>query len=255
MTATIGYEILGHGSMPVLVLHDWFADCRAWDPARPYLSQDVFTYAFGDLRGYGRSRQIPGIYSLDEAATDTLALADRLGWERFALVGHSMSTLVAQRVAQLAPNRLTRIVLTTPVPPTSLQLDESMAGMMRMLALATDEQTVGALYQTWGERLGESWARFKARRWREAADQEAAAAYVDMWGRTSIESGARAVTTPMLLIACAQDGPGLLPDTIEAWRQSYYPHAQLVTFADSAHYPMQELPPLFAATVERFIKG
>jgi pimeloyl-ACP methyl ester carboxylesterase len=253
MKVTLGHELLGHGALPVLVLHDWFADCRAWEPARPYLTLDRFTYAFADLRGYGRSRAMPGVYSLDEAATDALALADHLGWAGFGLVGHSMSTLVAQRIAQLAPERATRIVLTTPVPPTSLKLDAEMAGLMRGLALATDEQRVGALKNAWGDRLSESWIRFKARRWREAADPEAAAAYVDMWGATDVSEDARAVRAPILMVACAQDAPHFQAAAIDAWRQQYYPHASITTLHDSGHYPMQELPPLFATVIESFL--
>jgi pimeloyl-ACP methyl ester carboxylesterase len=69
------------------------------DAMTPYLTPDQFTYVFADLRGYGASRRIAGDYSLEEAAGDVIALADRFGWKAFSLVGYSMTGLVVQRIA------------------------------------------------------------------------------------------------------------------------------------------------------------
>jgi len=56
----------------------------------PYLYPGPFTYVFADLRGYG-THVIFREYTLWEAASDVIALADRLGWKTFSLIGHSMS--------------------------------------------------------------------------------------------------------------------------------------------------------------------
>ena len=60
-----------------------------------------------DLRGYGRSRGRTGAFTLEEAAADVLALGDALGLTRFAVVGHSMSPLVA---LHLAPHHALHLV-------------------------------------------------------------------------------------------------------------------------------------------------
>lgn len=81
-----------------------------------------------DLRGHGRSDSPTdaGAYSLELMAADVLALADWLGWERFALLGHSMGGGVAQLVALDHPERLTGLILAStfhgPVPGISMEL-------------------------------------------------------------------------------------------------------------------------------------
>src|ERR1700721_1159004 len=52
----LGHELVGSGSSHVIVLNDWLCDTSTWDGARPYLDSARFTFAFADVRGYGRSR-------------------------------------------------------------------------------------------------------------------------------------------------------------------------------------------------------
>lgn len=255
MADTLGHEMYGHGPGHVLVMHDWFGDCRVWQPARPYLTLESFTYSFADLRGYGRSRGMAGTFGVEEACSDALALADRLGWSRFSVVGHSMTTVVAQRLAQLAPHRLAKIVLVTPVAPTSMRLDDTTMTMTRKLALANDESRLVGAKMMWGDRLSDSWIRSKLDHWREAGEPEAVAAYADLWGRTDVSADATKVRTPMLLVACEKDQAPFRADALEGWRRKYYPHASVASIVDSGHYPMQETPPLFATIVERFLDG
>ena len=49
------YSPCGRGPTRVLVMNDWLCDTSTWDGARQYLARSRFTFAFVDLRGYGRS--------------------------------------------------------------------------------------------------------------------------------------------------------------------------------------------------------
>lgn len=253
MPADLGFARHGDGPRRVLVLHDWFADHSGYDPALPYLSRERFTYVFADLRGYGLSRAIAGRYSLEEAAEDCLALLERLGWAECALVGHSMSSLVVQRMAQLAPGRISALAALTPVPPTGMGVDDAGAESLRRLAFGSDEARVEALSAWWSPRLSEAWVRFKARRWREAALPEAAAGYVEMFGRTDVSAGAHGVTVPMLVVTGEDDAPPFQAAALRSTMLPFYPRARLVTLPGSGHYPMQETPPLLATTMEAFL--
>src|SRR5262245_12433023 len=136
MAADLGFSTYGTGPIRVLVLHDWFCDHSTWDAALPYLTPSQFTYVLADFRGYGLSREVDGAYTLDEAAGDAIAVADKLGWTHFSLIGYSMGGLVAQRILQLAPGRIVRVVAITPAPPAGAGLDAPAAAFFRSIAMA-----------------------------------------------------------------------------------------------------------------------
>lgn len=75
----LGCELIGAGPARIMVFNDWLTDCSSWTPMHPYLDTTRFTYAFVDLRGYGRSRAFRGRYDVNEAAGDAFTLADQLG--------------------------------------------------------------------------------------------------------------------------------------------------------------------------------
>ena len=75
----LGHEKIGTGAVNIIVMNVWIADTSSWDPAKPYLGLEEFTWVFADLRGYGRSKTLPGPFDLKQSVTDILALADHLG--------------------------------------------------------------------------------------------------------------------------------------------------------------------------------
>lgn len=251
--ADLGFTSHGNGPIRVLVLHDWFCDHSGWDAALPYLTPARFTYVFADLRGYGASREIEGDYTLEEAAGDAIALANKLGWTHFSLIGHSMSGLIVQRIAQLVPDRIARLVAITPVPPAGMALDRPTVDYFRSIAFADDEKRFAALASMWGGRLSETWIGYKLKRWRETAAPAAAAKYVEWWGSGDVSQGASGIQTPMLIVAAAQDAPPFQAEALGVTMMPYYPNAKLISLGESGHYPMQEQPPLLATLVERFL--
>jgi pimeloyl-ACP methyl ester carboxylesterase len=65
-----------------------------------------------DLRGRGHSEATPsGTYGWQRHAEDVFAVADRMGFDRFALVGQSMGGSVAMKAAERDGARLQAVVL------------------------------------------------------------------------------------------------------------------------------------------------
>ena len=124
MSVALPHDLCGSGPHRVIALHGWFGDRGAFRRVRPYLDEEAFTYAFPDYRGYGEARDLTGEYTLTEIAGDVSALADRLGWEEFSLLGHSMGGAVMQRVMLDAPGRVRRMVGVSPVPASGVPFDE-----------------------------------------------------------------------------------------------------------------------------------
>jgi pimeloyl-ACP methyl ester carboxylesterase len=252
---TIGYDRVGAGPLPVIVTNDWIGDTSTWDGARPYLDTTRFSWVFADLRGYGCSRGMAGRFDLGEAAGDVLDLAATLGMQRFFLVGHSMSSLVALHLAQQAPERVMAAVGLTPPPPGGFGADEAMMAMLREAALGDDAFRVASLKANWGDRLSDGWVAFKAARWGEAADRPAVAAYATMFARDGLPDRSRRIRIPVLAVAGEEDAPPMRGEAVRTALAPLCDRLTVVALARCGHYPMQECPPLLATVVERFLAG
>ncbi len=110
----LNYRVSGAGLRPLVLVHGVGSYCEAWDGVITRLADEFRLLSF-DLRGHGRSAQIKGRFEIDDFTGDLLALADHVGFGRFALAGFSLGGLIAQRLALTHPERLHRLVLLSTV--------------------------------------------------------------------------------------------------------------------------------------------
>src|SRR3954453_1348422 len=93
----------GGSGPPLLLLHGHPRTHTTWHAVAPLLAAD-HTVVCPDLRGYGRSTLPPdqpdhAQYSKRAMASDVVALKERLGHRRFAVVGHDRGASAAYRTA------------------------------------------------------------------------------------------------------------------------------------------------------------
>lgn len=103
----------GAGGAPLLLVHGWTGAKEDFDDWIGPIAAEGWHVVAPDLRGHGASAK-PGAeddHSFELLAGDLLALADSLGWDRFALIGHSMGGMVAQHLALRAGVRIAGLVL------------------------------------------------------------------------------------------------------------------------------------------------
>lgn len=250
---TLGYQTLGIGREYVMIVHDWFSDCSSYEYALPYFNTEDFTFAFVDLRGYGKSRDIPGECSAEEAAQDLLQVADKLKWTKFHLAGHSMSGLVAQYVAMVAPQRLKSVTLTTPVPACGSAVPQEMQAVIEMGARDNDIIAQEIINVMSGRRLGQEFVELKLKRWRETSHEEARAAYFHTFTQTNFADQLQGSTVPCQVIVGEYDAEGHSKAVMEATIMTYFATAELNVCA-SGHFPMQETPPYFAHLLQDFCR-
>lgn len=158
----------GEGGRPVLLAHGFTADKDEVAGVLDRLADCGWHAVAPDQRGHGRSDHPTDAdaYSFELLAEDLVRLADDLGWDSFALVGHSMGGAVAQIVALDRPGRVAGLLLAStfhgPVPGVTMGLVElgswvvkesGMAGLAAALAArrADDPDSVAAF-----ERLQEA---------------------------------------------------------------------------------------------------
>lgn len=118
--------------VPILALHGITASHRAWHHVADALSERRIVAP--DLRGRGRSNELPGPWSLRDHADDQARALDALGIDRALVVGHSMGAFVSVRFAAAHPDRVAGVVLVDgglPIPhPEGLAPDQVAAAVL-----------------------------------------------------------------------------------------------------------------------------
>lgn len=252
----LGHEVVGSGSERIMVFNDWLADCSSWKPMHPYLNRDRFTYVFADLRGYGRSRSISGKYDVNEAAQDAFCLADRLGWDRFSVVGFSMTGMVIERMVLDAPARITSEIAVGPVSAAGVSMSD--ADKTMFLNTLTDDDAVRELAaRISGRRLSKGWLDHKLMLERTTRSREAPPNYLEMWTNSaySFADEVRDARPEVSLLVVVGDWDDeafreqRMRETFLAW----HPNAELISIANCGHCPMQEAPVYLTTLIEDFV--
>ena len=105
----------GGSGPPVLLLHGHPRTHATWHRVAPLLADD-FTVVCPDLRGFGQSSKPPDLPDHAQAskrakARDCIALMERLGHRRFAVVGHDRGALTAFRCAMDHADRVSKLAI------------------------------------------------------------------------------------------------------------------------------------------------
>jgi len=250
----VGHTLWGNGPEGVILFNDWLADCTSYEPMLQYLDTDTFTYALMDLRGYGRSRKIPGKHNSMEAAQDAVDLADYLGWDRFHGVGFSMTGMVIERLAIHFLPRMKSLIAIGPVSAAGIKMDEERRKFF--LRTLTDDDAVRELAtRITAGRLSRQWADVKLRLARDTRDPKAVRDYFDMWTGEDFSKEAMGVDAEMLIIAGQYDQESFLEEDLRKTFLKFHPRAQLVVIENSGHCPMQETPIRLQTLMENYIKS
>ena len=245
----------GAGGRPLLLVHGFTG------------AKEDFTYHEGwvdrvaakgwhvvapDHRGHGESDhpEEESAYSFDLMAGDMLALVDALGWDRFALLGHSMGGMVAQVMALTAGDRLTGLVLmdTSHGPLEGLPQDQADAmiaiarerGMPFLADLMADRDS--PLDTPAARRLKETrpgWKEFERDKFARCSAAMCASMIAAFHSTADRLDDLAGVNVPTLVIVGEQDKPFLAPSERMA---KTIPGARLEVIPDAGHSPQFEAP-------------
>lgn len=118
--------------LPVIGLHGWLDNAATFDELAPRLTGVNLVSL--DLAGHGLSDHIAaGGYSLWQQAATVLQVAEQLGWDRFALLGHSMGAIISGVLAGSLPERIIGAGLIDGLLPFTSEADHAPVQMARFL--------------------------------------------------------------------------------------------------------------------------
>jgi haloacetate dehalogenase len=262
---------------PVLLLHGFPQTHYCWRRIIPVLMEN-HTVIAPDLRGYGASSAPPGGpqgqgYTKRELATDVVELADALGLQRLAVVGHDRGARVAYRLALDHPDRVERLAVLN-VVPTLDQFEQMGAGP----SLGYWPWFLLAQPAPFPERLvvaeREYFLRFVFGSWTEdpiAIDADAFAAYLAALDEATIASmcadyrasffldrdhdltdrtAGRRIECPLLVITGAAETQ--LADAADVWR-AWATDVRAET-VPGGHFIPEEAPQELAAALRSFLR-
>jgi haloacetate dehalogenase len=273
------HAVVGGEGPPVLLLHGFPQSHLMWHAVAPGLAAD-HTVVAADLRGYGESG-IPAdelaAYSFRAMAEDQVALMARLGYERFAVVGHDRGGRVTHRMALEHPDAVARAAVLDILPTTHVydSVNQHLATayyhwFFFLQPEPVPERLIGGdpiwylhtLLGSWGGNLDHVAAGALAGYERVFADPDRrhamlqdyrAAATVDLELDRADAAADRLVGAPLLVLWGAHGVVGTGPDDVlDVWRtRATDVRGQAV---DAAHFLAEERPGEVLAALREFLR-
>jgi pimeloyl-ACP methyl ester carboxylesterase len=235
----------------ILFLHGWPDSWFSFSRLLPLLPGRYRTLA-PDQRGFGDSDRPDAGYGIDDLASDAVAFLDTLGIEHAAVVGHSMGTFVARRVAEAHPARVASLVLIgsafSPVNDVTRDVRASLATLEDPVSMEFARQfqasTVYALLPPdFFEGLVAESVKLPARLWRAVFDGILAFDDADRL---------RGIAAPTLILWGERDA--LFPREDQHRLAEVIPRARLKIYADTGHCPNWERPEQVVADLDAFMQ-
>lgn len=245
--------VLGQGPLKVIVVHGWMAGRQLFDPMHTHLDSEEFSYVFMDCRGYGERIDSQGPYSVCTIADDILALADRLGWTMFSVLGHSMAGMSAQWLLHVAPERIQSLVLLSTVPASGAKITEERRHLLKT-AIGDPETRRRLIDINTGHRQSASWLNDTLNISIQTTCAHALTGYLQSWTLDDLEAQVQGASTPVLAIVGEFD-PGSTVAVMEQMVLPMFPDSRCELLTGVGHYAMREDPESLVLSVEGFIRS
>lgn len=251
------YDIHGDGPATIVFVHGLMLASESWGAQVAAFSATHRVVTF-DLRGQGRSAHIAAGLDLDNLAADTVELIRALRLGPVHLVGFSMGTFVAMRVAARRPELVRTLTLIG--PSAEAEEPENLPRYRLLIALVKlfgpGPFTAPLLKILFGDTfLNDPARRPEADRWRAylrrlpRALHRAAAASAS---RHAISGELSAITAPTLVISGEEDRP-IAPAKARAVHAAIA-GSRFEAIPATGHAVMIEQPEVFNALLRDFVR-
>ena len=237
---------------PVLFLHGYTDSWFSFSRILGGLPHDVRAIV-PSQRGHGDSERPACCYTVDDLARDAVALLDALGIRQADVVGHSMGSMIAQRIAAEHPGRVRRLVLIGAATTGALPVVEEFNTAVHSLAdpipdAFAREFQVSTAYDSlpsqFLDRVVRESMKVPAHVWRAAL-----AGIIAPEARTDLAG----IDAPTLILWGEQDA--FFPRAQQDLLVAGISNARLVTFDRIGHSPHWEDPERLLQKLNEFLEG
>ena len=236
----------------LLLLHQSPLSARNYDRLLPLLVGEYRPVAI-DTPGYGASDLPDRQWEVGDYADLVLAIADRLGAQRFHLFARATGTVFAVAAALAQPTRITRLILHGMPVYTDAERVERLANFAPPFAPSADGQhlrwiwdRIHGEYPWIGPELATQFMRDYL-----ATAGDFATAYRAIWRYDLRAALARGLDTPTLLIGGTRDRIAFMLPRAEA----LLPGARTVTLDGATDFGAEQEPERFAALLRSFLSA
>jgi pimeloyl-ACP methyl ester carboxylesterase len=253
---------------PIIALHGWLDNANSFDQMLPYL--DGMHVIAVDMAGHSQSgnRSADSGYDIWQDIADVLAISEQMGWNRFALLGHSRGAIVSALVAGTFPDLVSQCLLIDsyfPIPNkpanAASQLAKAITDKKRFktiqpTAFNSFEDAVKARVNGFVPLQKEA-ATILAQRgvveingkfsWRN--DQRLKATSMVTFTKDQCESFFTSIKCPIMLI---QAQNGLLQGPIQPQLKQWVPHIEVISMAGSHHLHLEDQAEQVAQKAQQF---
>jgi len=198
------YLRYGGKGLPILLLPGITSPAVTWGFVAERLGYQFDVYVL-DVRGRGLSEASDNLnYSIDTCAADVGDLVNMLGFDRYALMGHSFGARIAVRAARKYPDALERLVIVDP-PVSGPQRRPYPADIrwylesIRMMCRGGHYESLRTYLPTWTNNQ----LRLRAE-WLHTCDLKAVADAYEDFHRDDMHADLPHISVPTLLVAAGK---------------------------------------------------
>ena len=245
--APLWYEDTGGDGAPVVFVHPAAASSETWVNQVPAFVAAGYRCITYDLRGWGRSRQLPDAPNAGQTSTDLDALTRALGLDQFVLVGAAYGGMGSLDFALRFQERLRAFVLAT--SQGAIVDPEFVAVLERIVppalrAIPIEIREVGPSYRAENPAGVERWLQIIHDAGGERASRQ---------GRFLTLTLELLATLRVPTLVLAADADLLAPPALMRLMAARIPSSEMATVADAGHSAHWERPDEWNRVVLEFL--
>lgn len=166
------------------------------------------------------------------------------------IVAHSMSTMIAQKIA-LIDKRIFKLILVTPIFASGIKLSKQAQDKL-INEMGNKKNKIEEIVYSASKRHNKTWAKTRIKMAYNSSTVEARIGYMEMYLKTDFSNEVQNINIPIKIIVGKYDFPIFSIKSVTEIFSYYYKDLEIIECQEGSHYPMLECPVYFASKIEEF---